>query len=87
MALADGQPNKGNIRETFFYTQLAGAGHRITYPKTGDFYIDNQYTVEVGGKNKGGKQIATSSNAYLALDDIEYGTARKIPLWLFGFLY
>lgn len=87
MALAEGQSNKGNIRETFFYTQLAGAGHSVTYPKAGDFHIDSQYTIEVGGKSKGGKQIVASDHAYLALDDIEYGTVRKIPLWLFGFLY
>lgn len=87
MALAEGQPNKGNVRETFFYAQLVGAGHRITYPKAGDFYVDNQYTVEVGGKSKGTKQIAASDDAYLAIDDIEYGTVRKVPLWLFGFLY
>ncbi|MFC7524127.1 ATP-binding protein [Parapedobacter sp. GCM10030251] len=87
MALANGQPNKGNLRETFFYTQLVGAGHRISYPKTGDFLIDNRYTVEVGGKSKGTKQIAASDDSYLAIDDIEYGTARRIPLWLFGFLY
>ena len=86
-ALAEGQPNKGNIRETFFYTQLAGANHRITYPKTGDFYIDNRYTVEIGGKNKETKQIAATDDPYLVMDDIEYGTVRKIPLWLFGFLY
>ena len=87
MALAEGQPNVGNLRETYFYTQLAGGGYRVTYPKAGDFLIDNQYTFEVGGKNKGKKQIAGDTQAYLAVDDLEYGVAEKIPLWLFGFLY
>lgn len=87
MALAEGLPNKGNIRETFFYTQLMGAGHGITHPKARDFLIDNRYTIEIGGRSKGGKQIENIQDAYLAIDDLEYGTARKIPLWLFGFLY
>ncbi|AWW29484.1 hypothetical protein DN752_04665 [Echinicola strongylocentroti] len=87
MALAEGQPNAGNLRETFFYTQLSGAGHRVTYPKAGDFLIDGSYTFEIGGKGKSEKQIAGIQNAFLALDDLEYGTAKKIPLWLFGFLY
>lgn len=87
MALAEGQPNTGNLRETFFYSQLAGAGLRLSSPKKGDFLIENQYTFEIGGKNKGSKQIATEVQAYLAIDDIEYGTEGKIPLWLFGFLY
>ncbi len=87
MALAEGQPNKGNLRETFFYTQLAGAGHRVTYPKAGDFLIDNSYLFEVGGANKGNQQIADHKNAYLVLDDLEYGSVNKLPLWLLGFLY
>jgi len=45
------------------------------------------YTFEVGEKNKGKKQIAGDTQAYLAVDDLEYGVAEKIPLWLFGFLY
>ncbi|WP_028298898.1 ATP-binding protein [Olivibacter sitiensis] len=87
IALAEGQPNPGNLRETFFFTQLDGAGHRVTYPKTGDFLIDDRYTFEIGGKGKGNKQIAQNKNAFLVLDDIEYGSANRIPLWLFGFLY
>ena len=26
-------------------------------------------------------------NGYMALDDLEHGFDRTIPLWLFGFLY
>lgn len=87
MALAEGQANSGNLRETFFYTQLSGAGYRVSYPKTGDFLVEQEYIFEVGGKNKNFKQIADEPQAYLAIDDLEYGTSRKIPLWLFGFLY
>ena len=40
-----------------------------------------------GGKEKTGRQIAGVKDAYIVADDIEYGHERKIPLWLFGFLY
>jgi hypothetical protein len=46
-----------------------------------------RYAVEVGGKNKGHEQIMGIDNAFLALDDLEYGFGNKIPLWLFGMLY
>ncbi|MGV8094666.1 MAG: ATP-binding protein [Mangrovibacterium sp.] len=87
MALAEGMPNMGNLRETFLLSQLKGAGHNISFPKSGDFLIDNRITVEVGGKTKTRKQIRETKNAYLALDGIEYGSPGSIPLWLFGFLY
>lgn len=87
MALAEGQPNKGNLRETYFLSQLKNAGHKVTYPKTGDFLIDNEYLFEVGGKNRTRQQIAGKENTYLAVDDIEVGSKRRIPLWLAGFLY
>ena len=45
------------------------------------------YVFEVGGKNKGHEQIMGLKNAYLALDNLEYGFGNKIPLWMFGMLY
>ena len=42
---------------------------------------------EIGGKNKDFNQIKNIENSFLALDDIEYGYNKKIPLWIFGFLY
>ena len=78
--------DKGNLRETFFLNQLAEM-HNITYPKAGDFRIDNKYVFEIGGKSKSAKQIAGLKNAWIAADDIEIGFKHKIPLWLFGFLY
>jgi hypothetical protein len=42
---------------------------------------------ETGGKSKGLQQIENLTNAVIAADDIETGYDRKIPLWLFGFLY
>lgn len=76
----------GNARETFFANQLK-QGHTITFSGQGDFLIDGQYTIEVGGKDKTFDQIKDLPNSFLAIDDAEYGHQNKIPLWLFGFLY
>lgn len=51
------------------------------------FLIDNFHTIEVGGHRKSFEQIKDMDNSYLAVDDIEIGNGKKIPLWLFGFLY
>lgn len=53
--LADGKPDTGNVRETFFYNQLREVSD-ITTSKLADFDIDGK-TFEVGGKRKGQKQI------------------------------
>ncbi len=76
----------GNLRETFFLNQLS-VKHSVTYPKKGDFFVDNKYLFEVGGKSKTQKQIAGIENSYIVSDDIEYGSSNKLPLWIFGFLY
>ncbi len=85
-ALAENNIDIGNIRETFFLNQLS-IKHKVTYPKVGDFMIDDKYLFEVGGKSKTQKQIAGIENSFIAADDIEYGFKNKIPLWLFGFMY
>ena len=77
--------NIGNIRETFFINQLS-AVHTVTSPRFGDFLVDDTYVFEIGGANKTTNQIQGLPNAHLALD-IESGSGRRIPLWLFGFLY
>lgn len=76
----------GNIRETFFANQLK-QGHEITFSGQGDFRIDDTYIFEVGGKTKTFEQIKELPDSYLAIDNVEYGTGNRIPLWLFGFLY
>jgi len=55
--------------------------------KKGDFLIDDEITVEVGGKNKTGRQIKGLQNAWVVKDDIEYAYKNSIPLWMFGLLY
>ncbi|WP_288883435.1 ATP-binding protein [Pedobacter panaciterrae] len=86
-ALAEGKPEIGNVRETFFLSQIENSGAIVTYPKEGDFLVNGKYLFEVGGKNKSNDQIKGYENAFIAADDLEYGWDNKIPLWLFGFLY
>ena len=85
-AIAPGNADVGSLRETFFYNQLQ-VKHHLQYPKRGDFLIDDQWTAEIGGKSKGNQQLVTVENGFVAADDLEIGYQRKIPLWLFGFLY
>jgi predicted AAA+ superfamily ATPase len=80
------ETDTGNIRETFLANQLSYA-HKLEFSGSGDFFVDGQYTIEVGGKNKTRRQIQGVPDAYVAADNLEYGNDRKIPLWLFGFLY
>ncbi len=84
-ALAENKPDLGNIRETFFLSQMKVNNDVISSPKS-DFMIDN-YTFEVGGQGKQQKQIQGVDNSYIVKDDIEYGYNNVIPLWHFGFNY
>lgn len=84
--LAPENSNMGNVRETFFANQLS-KGHELNYTQKGDFLVDEKYIFEIGGKSKTANQIEGIENAYLALDNISYGSGESIPLWLFGFLY
>ncbi|MCO5248257.1 MAG: AAA family ATPase [Chitinophagales bacterium] len=82
------QPNIGTVREVFLMSQLSNVGLTIKMPKSGDFYIEeNDLVIEVGGKSKTIEQVKNENNYLLALDDIENARGRRIPLWLFGFLY
>jgi len=80
-----GMANIGSVRETFFLNQLS-AVHSVTAPKFGDFMVDDAYVFEVGGASKTTDQLQGIPQSYLALD-IKGGSNRRVPLWLFGFLY
>lgn len=84
-SLAVDTPNIGNIRETFFYNQTRAIYDVVASPLS-DFKIDD-YTFEVGGKNKRQKQIKNVTNALVVKDDIEFGYDNVIPLWQFGLIY
>ena len=83
--LADNIQNTGNIRETFFLNQTR-VKHKVTSSTTIDFSID-ELNFEIGGRNKGQKQIQTVENGYVVKDDIENGYLNTIPLWHFGLMY
>lgn len=85
-SLAPGNVSQGTLRETFFANQLSYK-HELQFIEETDFLVDGHYAFEVGGSDKGSRQIKNLNNAYIAADDIEYGFENKIPLWLFGFLY
>jgi predicted AAA+ superfamily ATPase len=88
-------PNIGNVRETFFVNQLSNyyvVNEQIDFKgifssKVGDFILEDEYIIEVGGAKKSFKQVKDIKNSFVVADDIEIGYKAKIPLWLFGFLY
>ena len=83
--LANGKPEIGNLRETFFYNQMR-VTHKVIASRESDFVIGD-YTFELGGRKKGKKQIRDISNGIVVMDDIEFGHGAVIPLWHFGLTY
>lgn len=77
---------KGNERETFFFSQLVVTGN-VKYPRRGDFLVDDKYLFEVGVKGKTFDQISDEPDSFLAIDDVEVGHGNRIPLWMFGLLF
>ncbi len=85
-AISTEAPERGTVRETFFLN-MASQKHDVYMPLNGDFLVDKEYLFEVGGKKKNFNQVKSEKDAYLACDEMEQGVGKKIPLWLFGFLY
>lgn len=83
--LVGDKSNIGNIRETFFFNQMR-VKNEVISSKKADFVIDN-YTFEVGGKNKQQNQIKKDGKSFVVKDDIEFGYLNFIPLWTFGLNY
>jgi uncharacterized protein len=79
-------PEIGTIRETFLLGQLQNLNLDVVAPKSGDFRV-GALTIEAGGKGKNASQVQDVSEYLIAADDIEIGMGRKVPLWLFGFMY
>lgn len=77
---------RGKMRETFVVNQLKNAGHAIHFSKQGDFRVET-YTLEVGGKNKSGEQIAGIKDAFIIADGILTATPKRIPIFYLGCLY
>lgn len=83
--LAKENKNTGNIRETFFINQVR-VKHKVTSSTIVDFRIDD-IDFEIGGKQKGQKQISQATKGFVVKDDIETSFQNTIPLWHFGLLY
>ena len=86
LASSEVAPRVGAIRESFFLNQVYSACG-VAADAQVDFVTAGGYRFEVGGRSKGEEQLHGAKNAYLAVADIEIGSGRRIPLWLFGFLY
>ncbi|MDE6291838.1 MAG: ATP-binding protein, partial [Muribaculaceae bacterium] len=71
--------------ETFFYNQMR-VDYDVMSSKISDFRID-EATFEVGGRDKGQRQIREAGKGFVVKDDIEYRHANIIPLFLFGLTY
>ena len=84
-ALTTSEPDKGNLRETFFFNQMR-VNHSVFNSPVFDFLIDGR-TFEIGGRNKGQKQIAEAEDGYVVKDGIETGFGNVVPLWCFGMNY
>ncbi len=74
--------NNSTNRQTFFYNQT-GYKNKVTAVEGCDFKVNGKYIFDIGGKHS----EPCDSESYIAADRIEIGEDRKIPLWLFGFLY
>lgn len=83
--LTGDQPNKGNLRETFFFNQMR-VSNDVVSSRISDFRIGD-ITFEVGGAKKGKKQLAGAEKGIVVRDDIEYGYHEFVPLWQFGLNY
>lgn len=84
-SLAENEANIGNLRETFFLNQMR-VNNPIVSSTISDFQI-GQRTFEIGGKNKGKKQIISAEEGYVVKDQIEYSSGNILPLWWFGLNY
>ena len=81
------KPLVGTLRECFVVNQLR-VKHLVEYSKDqGDFKIDGEIMLEVGGEKKSFEQIADVPHSYILADNMEFPVGKKLPIWLVGLLY
>ncbi|MFV0267172.1 MAG: ATP-binding protein [Draconibacterium sp.] len=80
-AIAPDNTDNLTMRQTFFYNQV-GYKRKLSKSPVADFCVDGKYQFNVGGR-----KLQAEGDIYAASDVIEIGQGKKIPLWLFGFLY
>ena len=85
-ALNPERVNAGSLRETFALNQIS-VNHEVFLHESADFLVDNEFVIEIGGKNKDTKQVRGVDGSFIFQDNIELGHNNRIPLWLLGFLY
>lgn len=81
---------KGNIRESFFAGGIGGMYDLYVSKKLDFRVVDREkklYEIEIGGRSKDRSQLKGVDYSYLFKDDIEFGNANIVPLYLAGFLY
>ena len=91
-SLCRDDPDQGTVRETFMANVLGiySEMHQLSelqVPKKGDFLTADGHLFEVGGRSKTLNQLAGAKMGWVAADDLEFGQDRKVPLWIFGFLW
>lgn len=75
--------NIGSLREAFFVTSVKEKYTiNASYDETVCDYLVNDIAIEIGGKNKKSKHAD-----YVVSDDLEIPVGKRLPLWIFGFLY
>ena len=70
--------------ETFFVNNMVRDKKVHSGTHDDEFLIDNQYLFTVVAKDEKKKN---NTKAYQAMDMMDIGSEKMIPLWLFGFLY
>ena len=83
--LSGGKADIGNMRETFFYNQMR-VENDVVSSRQSDFVIGSR-TFEIGGRNKGKRQIEDLPDSYVVKDGIEFAHGNTVPLWSFGLNY
>lgn len=82
-----GELNMGSLREIYFTQTMSDSSNDIFYSKKGDF-CSQDFTFEIGGKNKTAKQLAgVDEQSFVIKDNILTATQRTLPLFFLGFGY
>ncbi len=83
-AISMSQPSQEALIETFVLNQVQKGHHISGNGKAGEFEIDKQLTFKVGNNKR---LNPNQKNTYVLIDMEEVGEGKRIPVWLFGFLY
>lgn len=83
-AISMTSPSKEGINETFFFNQIQKM-HQVTgNGRSGEFEINQEFTFKIGNQKR---LTSQNENSFVLVDMEEVGFDKRIPLWLFGFLY